>query len=551
MSISQHKKNELLAISTELASRKTEGLRLYRAAPYQEPFHASMASERLILGGNRSGKSCAAFVELARAVTGQDPYKKFPVKDGMAAVVARNWSHVGQVVYPYLFQPGAFDIIKDDTTGQWRAYDPENDGHREKEKKPAPALIPKRFIKKMSWQMKSANYLSYCELVNGYKIMFFSSDGVVPQGFSLDACLIDEEIQSDVWIGELQARLADRKGRLFVAAMPHSNAEWLLNLSERAEAEEKKPEGERNIEQFRFRFLDNVHIDPKEKTKMIERWSAQGADVVRQRAEGEFTFDSLSVYPSFNMYSHGFSREDLPHLQVPMDWTRYLAVDPGYQVAAGVFMAVPPDESMLLVYDEVYVRQATARSFAEKVKIKLGVQQLQGMIIDKHGSAIHEMGSGKQVGTQYTDAFREHDIRSAQTGWSFQLGYDNVAARVGQVMAALTIRPEGTPKLRFLRNACPNLERELKKYRKKTNMVNGTRIITDQPNTKGECHAVQCVEYLVASEPRYHRPKEVVIEKPVHPLVAAYEKKQKARTGSQCVFEPAGVSLGGSIDVSY
>ena len=38
---------------------------------------------------------------------------------------------------------------------------------------------------------------------------------------------------------------------------------------------------------------------------MIERWSALGEDVLRQRAEGEFVTDSLLVYPTFNPFVHG------------------------------------------------------------------------------------------------------------------------------------------------------------------------------------------------------------------------------------------------------
>ena len=522
---------------------------MYKPADYQEPFHASLASERLILGGNRSGKTMSAMIEVARAATGQDPHGKFPEKDGVGCLVGRDWKHCGTVLYPMLFKPGAFQIIKDEKTKQWRSFNPDTDSHRMDDRKPAPPLIPERMIKKMSWQMKSANYLNSCELTNGWVIYFYSSESYCPQGASYNFACCDEEIQNDSWLPELQARLADRKGRLFVAAMPHSTAEWLVHLSERAEAAEKT-EGPKNIEQFRFRFLDNAHIDSEEKTKMIERWSAQGADVLRQRAEGEFTFDTLSVYPQFSMYTHGYNREDLPDRQVPPDWTRYLAIDPGHQVAAAIFFAVPPDEDMWLFYDEVYVRQANSKSFAEAVAMKLAGTIPQAMLIDGHGGRLRDIGTGRQVGVQYTDAFRDAGIKSVETGHSFLLGCDDIAARVGATQAAMTVRPSGTPRLRVLRNACPNLEREMKRYRKKTIMVNGLRVPQDAPNKKGECHLCDCLEYAVASEPRYHKPKEILLEKPVHPLVAAYEKKQKARTGSQCVFEPAGVSLGGTIDVN-
>ncbi len=542
MGLSQHQRNHLLEVSAQLASRRAEALRLYVPNDNQVDFHKSNASERLVIGGNRSGKSCSSFVELARAVTGQDPYNKFPKENGVAMVVGRNWQHIGSVAHRYLFRSGAFKIIKDKK--KWRAFDYVKDKGREKEAKPAPPLIPPRMVEKISWQLKSANYISLCELKNGWTIHFYSSDGEIPQGISADVVVFDEEVQRDDWLPEMQARLADRKGRFWCACMPHSSSDWLLGLTERADAAEESGNSER-IQKFILRFMDNPAIDSEEKSKMVERWAAQGADILRQRSDGEFTFDSYLVYPSFSMVTHKIDRDKLENLQIPSDWTRYLAIDPGHQVAAGLFLAVPPEEDMLVVYDEVYVRQANAVSFAKTVKQKLGVQRLHAMLIDGHGARITDMGSGRNVGDQYSRAFKEAKIFSTTTGSSFLLGCDDVSSRVSATLTAMMIRPSGTPKLRILNNACPNFEREIKKYRKKTSIVNGTRVITDVPNTKGECHAVQCLEYLVASEPRYIKPEEAPQASNMHPLVENYLKRKAQASGDQCVFSPAGASNGG------
>ena len=108
----------------------------------------------------------------------------------------------------------------------------------------------------------------------------------------------------------MQARLADRKGRFSWSAMPWSKNEALLGLSERADKAEE--EGTHDIEKYVLRFLDNPHIDPEERRKMIERWSAIGDDVLRQRAEGEFVTDSILVYPNFSPHVHGYDPADLP-----------------------------------------------------------------------------------------------------------------------------------------------------------------------------------------------------------------------------------------------
>ena len=194
--ITQHALQHLREVQAELAGRKLESLRLYEPMPLQKEFHESMCSERLLIGGNRSGKSCASFVEEARAATGQDPYDKYPKTDGNIVIVGRNWPHIGLVAYPMLFRAGAFKIIRDKDTGEWRAFKPGDDRTKAK---PAPPLIPPRFVKETSWVLKSAGYCQKVTLNNGWVVNFFSSEGEPPQGFQADLVHIDEDINNERW----------------------------------------------------------------------------------------------------------------------------------------------------------------------------------------------------------------------------------------------------------------------------------------------------------------------------------------------------------------
>ena len=285
----------MLEIQKEIARRSVEPLRLYVPNDYQKPFHDCMASEQLVIGGNRSGKSCGVMVELAWAATGTHPIEgKYPKENMNIGVIGAGWRHIGMTIFPYLFKAGAFKIIKDLETNEWRAYHPVKDKDRKAECKPAPPLIPPRLIKSQSWVLKSANYIQTCELVNGTTIWFFSSDGPPPQGFQLDLVVFDEDINNESFVGEMQARLADRKGRFIWSAMPWSKNDALLGLVERADKAEEEGDTT-HIKKFTYRFLDNPFIDDEEKSKMMmARWSALGEEEVRKRAEGEFTIDSFA-----------------------------------------------------------------------------------------------------------------------------------------------------------------------------------------------------------------------------------------------------------------
>ncbi len=529
--------SELKEMQAELASRRIEALRLYRPTPKQEEIHQSRSSEMLVLGGNRSGKSLCTFVEDARAVCGKDPHGKYPEKDGILAIVGKDWKHIGLVVYPMLFMAGAFKIIKDEQTGEWRAYNPVTDAAREREAKPAPPLIPPRMVAKKSWILKSARYIQSCTLTNGWQIYFFSSEGEPPQGWQANRVHIDEDVNNgDAWVPEMQARLSDRRGVFAWSAMPHSKNDSLQSLAERADKLAEEGVENPTIVKFQLRFLDNPHIPDDEKRKRIEGWAALGDDVLRMRSEGEFISDSILCYPTFAMHVHGYDRTDLENLTVPNDWCRYAAIDPGHAVTSVLFAAVPPDESMMLVYDQLYIRNCNAIVFGEKMAEKCKGQNFYAFLIDMHGGRLREIGSGRLPVELYTEQLKSQGVASETTGHSFLAGCDDVQARMSAVRNYLHIRPDGKPMLRVLRNAVPDLERELKRYKHKTQLVGGTYVVTDQPNTRGEVHACQCLEYLCAYRPRWHKPKVDVGPDPWYVDWMRKRKKRLAADSDEFIF---------------
>src|SRR6187455_363086 len=106
---------------------------------------------------HNSGKSMSSFAETASAATtqpiiGWDGYplpQKYPTNRPLLIwVVGYDERHIGGTIYRMLFKPGAFRIIQDRTTGEWRAWKPWElaDKLREEETRPAPPLIPPRLI---------------------------------------------------------------------------------------------------------------------------------------------------------------------------------------------------------------------------------------------------------------------------------------------------------------------------------------------------------------------------------------------------------------------
>lgn len=235
------------------------------------------------------------------------------------------------------------------------------------------------------------------------------------------------------------------------------------------------------------------------------------------------------MYPTFDMRVHGLDREQLPGGQIPNDWCRYAVIDPGHSVTAVLFAAVPPNEEYVLVYDQLYLRQCNAQIFGDEFSKKVK-HHFHAFIIDLHGGRLRDIGSGRLPVEQYTEQLVKRNIRSAITGASFLAGCDDIPARTEATRNMLHIRPSGTPAIRVLRSSCPDLEREIKRYRKRVNFVAGTAVVTDQPVTKGDVHLVQCMEYLAAYRPTYHKPP---VEPEAEPWWVKWLAQRKKRMGAE------------------
>lgn len=507
--------DRLQACLAERARRRIESLNLYEPMPIQMAFHASQSRTRLLRGSNRGGKTLPAAVEVARAVCGVDPYRKYPKMDGRFFCVGKDLRHISLTMWRKLGRAGAFKIIRDLQTGQWRAYRPWDavDQARHDEVRPAPPLIPPRMIREIGWENKKLSIPSIIYLHNGWEISFFSSLGKPPQGADIDGAWLDEEIVDPDWIPELQARMLDRNGRIHWSATPQAGTAHLFDLHERAEKEENLPNPK--VTEHVVLLVDNLHIGDDEKREFAEGLSEEE---FRVRVGGEYAMSGYLVYPEFNMIVHG-----VEYFQIPSDWTRYAVVDPGHQVCAVLFAAVPPPEQgeAVYLYDELYIRNCNAAIFARRMQEKVGVQNFEAFLIDYHFGMHTEAGSGRSVAQQFADALRAVKVRSAKTGYGFQWASDDIPAGIMAVRDGLRIRDDGTTRLRVLKNACPALEWELKRY--KHLIIDG--VVSDKPNQKKNNHQCDNLRYLMMGRPRYVKPGEV--RAPLTGSIQAFRDKMK------------------------
>lgn len=490
-----------------LADYEKESLSLYEPHLIQQQIHQCRAKNVIVEGGNRSGKTLSTIIEDIRCVTNQDPYDKYP-KSGLLVLLGKGWKHVGNVFYPMMFKPGAFKIIRDAKTRKWRSYRPwlAEDQERKSEVHPAPPLLSTRFYdpKNIAWECRGQNQFVKITLNTGWEIWAYSSesDPDNAQGFPADRIHIDEDIDKLGWVDELQSRLIDRNGCLWWSAMPHCGESNLAlsDLEELAERHEREGHEKPACVKFTIPLTENPHIDEEVKKQKAEEWMASGEDVYRMRMLGERTYDTIQMYPTFNISVHGMRRSELEKGQVPYDWTRFAAIDPGHQVCGVLFGAIPPSDDMVLVYDELYLSKCTASDFGDGMQRKTDGYSFHAFIIDFHGGRLRDIGGGLSVWEFYRSELVKRGVKSDASGSAFIPGCDEIQRRAEAVRMALRVRPNGTPQLRFLVEdngspATPNLIRTLKKYHKKTD---SKKRVMDEPESRGDCHLPQCLEYLLS-----------------------------------------------------
>lgn len=540
---------EFKGILIEIIARKSEALRLFEPMPEQERFFSSDAGERVALGGNRGGKTTVTVLEIARAVTGQDPHDKYPKEGGKCILVGKDLTHCSKVFYQKLFKPGAFKVIRDLETGQWRSYRPNDpaDQARSKEARKAPPLIPARFYDygKIAWENKKDEIPKTIPLKNGWTLYFFSSLGAPPQGWNVHLVAFDEEIEHPLWYPEMSARLLDdrvedaetgkvRGGKFIWSATPQAGTQQLYDL--KCRGDECRGDAKPPIEVFEFGMLDNPWVSDSAKRDFIKKFEGN-EDEIAVRVYGKFALLGTRVYSEFTPKGvHG-----CPTFPIPEDWTVYCAIDPGRQVCAVLFIAIPPPgrdhvftaadgrtfnaAGRKVIFDELYIKRCNAQIFAQTFVRRVNGRPIEFGIIDHRAGRITEIGSGRTHEEQYSAALKAQRFAFERGGVSFQWSSDDVKGGIESVRNAMHV-VDGRSELVVMAEKVPNLIWEVDRYSYRK-LPSG--VVTDEP-IKLNDHACDCLRYLFMARLRYVKPRK---RKAKEGYTTAYLKQKAERKKMQ------------------
>lgn len=524
---------QINAAIQEIQRRRIDGVKMFRPLRgEQENVFRSKASELLVRGGNRSGKSVCVSVRYAAIardmdITFHDGTKvpaRLPHQKGrplLMWVIGYDQRHIGETIYRLLFRAGLYKIIRDKETGQFRAWDPsrEDDAARAMETKLSPPLIPESEVESIAWEDAKAKVFTVITLKNGTTICAYSSKGAVKAGDPVDEIWIDEAIHNSGHYPEWQARLSDNRGRLVWSSWPKRDNPALREITRRAKYKKENPNCPDDVQEFILRFSDNKFIDPKEREKRLAGWSEE--DRI-SRDQGEYALDSLRMYPTFSKHVHcayGDDPETDDRLatilrqrngQPPDDWTRMLILDPGTASPGVLAIAVPPPADFGdfgVPYAELYPGRVDADGLAKLAHDIFFGEVFEWFVIDPRASRQTPMGFSGTIGSNYTRAFREHGLSCRTSGSAFMPGSDDVQSRIGVVIRSLKIGQSGRPWLRIVTHRCPNLVKQMEEYERAEREGPQGVVQLDEPAANQRIDVAVCLEYGLSHNPRYlYRP---------------------------------------------
>tara|TARA_X000001388_G_scaffold77201_1_gene76968 strand:+ start:481 stop:1893 length:1413 start_codon:yes stop_codon:yes gene_type:complete len=421
-------------IAKELEFRqKTNLMNSYNPYEYQKKFHGSLASQRLLMAGNRVGKSFGGAMEMAYHCTGLYPEwwtgKKFyrPVRCWVGGVSNETTR----------------DVCQKELCGQ--PDDPSAKGM---------GSIPLKLIGETVRKPGVPNAFNSVVIKHtsgGYSRIGFKAYEMGKEkwmGESLDVIWLDEEPPQSIYSQAL-TRTADKGGIVYMTFTPEQGmtetvAQFVNNLKTGQEL-------------IQATWDDAPHMTKDIRNQIL---SALPPHERKMREMGIPQLGSGLVFP--------IAEDDIvcEHFEIPDYFPRICAIDFGWDhPTACVWVAWDRDSDIVYVYDSYAMRQETVPVHASAIKSRgfwiPVVYPMDGRQADK--------GSGKSLAVQYREEgvnlLREHFTNPPQTGMKEGSGGNSVEAGVMEMLTRFQ-----TKRLKIFENQGKLME-ELRMYHRKEGKI--------------------------------------------------------------------------------
>ena len=419
----------------------------YKPHEKQRAFHASDSKKKLYIGGNRSGKTTGGIIEDLWWATGRHPYRPVPSGGVRGRIISVDFLNgIEKIIFPQI--------------KQW---------------------CPVTDLKGGSWEAAYDKQLRVLHFKNGSFIEFMSYDQDLDKfaGTSRHFIHFDEEPPEDIYTENL-ARLVDTNGSFWITMTPVEGMTWIYETLYEPGSDGTDP----NIFVVEVSMTDNPYLNREAVENFLNSLSA---DERTAREHGRFVQLGGLVYKEFKPERHV-----VPSFTPPADWLWVASLDHGYNnPTCWLWHGVSQDGSVV-TFHELYQSGWTVEVCAEEVR---KVNRLYGREPDFY---IGDPAISQTNAISATSIHTEYITR----GIPIVLGNNDVKAGINRIARYLKDRGDGKPNW-VITQDCPNLIREMRKYRWKTytnKRVANANNLQEEPHKKDD-HACDSARYFFMSRP--------------------------------------------------
>lgn len=461
-----------LAILQELKRREEHPSATYQ--PSDDPkrnqlaFHRSTARNRLLQGGNQSGKSFCHAHEVAWWLQENHPYQKTPDAPRVYVVSAQYWT-IQEGVLRHLKE-----ILPEWSVIRWGRNIPGQD-------------IPQY----VECRGSRTGRVSRCD--------FLTAQGGETarkklQSAAINLLAIDEEIPTDLYQEGL-ARLLITGGRLSASLTAVRGEPWVNAL------EDRHIEGDKEVFLTRLsteKALEVGHVDRGAFNELNASLSEEDRMV---RIYGESRRSRGLVYPELCDVHY------VDPFPIPRGWRRIFALDPGFRTCAALWVAISPT-GHAYAYRELYTHGLNYREIVDEICrrehwVQKGPHQwevdpaqtenVDVRWVDPAGFGRHETGEPKLANLL------------ANYGIACVPAMNDVEYGIEQVRALLLPGVDMLPKMRIFRTL-ENFRQEVRSYRRQTDHRDAQRHSRNEAPIKRRDHLMDCWRYICAGGVEYREP---------------------------------------------
>lgn len=387
----------------------------YQPHDKQILFHSADRRHRLYIGGNRSGKTTGGIAEDLFWLTGKHPYRKTPDGGVRGRIVGVD------------FINGIEKILKPEMM-RW---------------------CPVSELRGNSWADAYDTQERTLHFENGSFVEFMSYDQDVDKfaGTSRHFIHFDEEPPQDIYI-ECMTRLIDTKGSWWMTLTPVMGMEWMFDDVYIP----GKNDPESNISVIEVDMTENPYLDQVEIQEYLKLIPDEDIDA---RQHGKFVRRGGVIYKPFDRKIHVIPPLD----EVPTNWELYASLDHGFNNPTAWLWHGVDGDGNVVTFAEHYESEMIVEDHAEQVKlINKSIGRDPGIYVGDPAIAQRQAVTGTSIQAEY-----------AQHGIYVTLGSNEVLAGINKINAYLSYDLKTGKQPRWhITESCPNLIREIQKYRWKT-----------------------------------------------------------------------------------